>query len=97
MNLSLTFSKTERACTMNRKPYLVTIEETSRRTVVVWADNADGDGLLNAESIAEDLCNDGTINLDYDDFQERSCVARSILPTDHTEHYEKYDEDGKLL
>lgn len=82
---------------MNKKPYLVTIEETSRRTVVIWADNADGDGLLNAESIAEDLCNDGTINLDFDDFQTRSCVARAVQPEEQTAHYEKYDADGKLL
>lgn len=82
---------------MNRKPYLVAIEEVSRRTVVIWADDSDGDGLANAEQIAEDLCSEGTINLDYDDFQERSCEAKGVATAEQMSYREKYDADGKLL
>lgn len=82
---------------MNRKPYLVTVEEVSRRSVIIWADDSDNEGKAEAERIAEELCNAGTINLDYEDFQERSCEARRVATDADMSYREKYDEDGKLL
>ena len=82
---------------MTKKPYLVTIEEVSRRSVIIWADDSDGEGRAEAERIAEELANNGTINLDYDDFQERSCETQRVATDADMSYREKYDEDGKLL
>ena len=82
---------------MTKKPYLVAIEEISRRTVVIWADDSDGEGRAEAERIAEELCSEGTINLDYDDFQERSCETQRVATQADMSYREKYDENGKLL
>ena len=82
---------------MNRQPYLVTIEEVSRRSVIIWADDSDGEGRAEAERIAAELCNACTITLDYEDFQERSCDTQRVETKADMGYREKYDEDGKLL
>lgn len=58
-----------------KKPYSVTIKEVSSRTVIVWAESR-----IDAEQKAEDLCNDSTIILDADDFDERECHSDGIVP-----------------
>lgn len=58
-----------------KRPYSVTIKEISSRTIIVWAEDR-----LDAEQKAEDLCNDSTIILDADDFDERECHSDGIAP-----------------
>ena len=55
---------------MEKKYFVVTVEEIFRRRVIVKLDT-DSDA-WDVESDAEELCNDGTINLGADDLQERN-------------------------
>ena len=80
---------------MTKKPYLVTIEEISRRTVIVWADDSNGEGIVEAEMIADELAGGGIINLDFEDFQSRSCEAKEVDDETKLTYYESYDENGK--
>ena len=77
---------------MSKKPHVVTIEEVSRRRVIIWADD-----VSEAEEIADELCSDGEINLDYDDFQERSCNFQRIANASDVSLLAKYDRDGLVL
>lgn len=72
------------------KPYVVTIEEISRRTIVVWGDNCQGEGDWHAENYAEALCNNGDIDLDFEDFQERSCTIRRVATEADLKLYPQY-------
>ena len=57
-----------------KKPYAVQIEEISRRTVVIYAKDP-----CEAESVAEALCSNDEILLDYEDFDGRNfrCVREA--------------------
>lgn len=52
------------------KQFVVGIEETLHRYVIVNAEDE-----ANAEEIAENLCNDGKIDLGSIDFQGRNCIC----------------------
>ena len=66
----------------NKKCYVAVVEEVLRRRVVVqcdpWCDEED------AHEAVEDLCNDGTINLESEDF-----VSRSVEVLHEATHEEK--------
>ncbi len=49
--------------------------QISSRTVIVWAEKS-----YRCRAKAEDLCNDSTIILDADDFDERECHSNGIAP-----------------
>lgn len=51
-----------------KKPYAVQIEEISRRTVVIYAEDP-----CEAEAVAEVLCSNDEILFDYEDFDGRNC------------------------
>lgn len=51
------------------KPYVVEIVEEYHKTIIVWAKNG-----AEAEMRAEEMCNDGTIDIDYEGFATRSCT-----------------------
>lgn len=52
---------------MKKTAFVVLVEETYRREVVVYADDA-----FEAEELVEEQCNDGTIDLDGNDFESRN-------------------------
>lgn len=68
-----------------KKPYSVTIKEVSSRTIIVWAENH-----IDAEQKAEDLCNDSTIILDADDFDERECHSNGIAPKADFDYFAEF-------
>lgn len=58
---------------MAKTAHVVIVEEIYRRQVIIYS-NEDDDMLHTmVEQTANDLCDDGIINLDFDDFQERNC------------------------
>lgn len=58
---------------MAKIPCVVTIEEISRRSVIIMVDPDAEEPHAYAEEIAEELCNTDKIQLDFEDFQERNC------------------------
>lgn len=68
-----------------KRPYSVTIKEISSRTIIVWAENH-----IDAEQKAEDLCNDSTIILDADDFDERECHSNGIAPKADFDYFAEF-------
>lgn len=70
------------------KPYIVTVVERYSRSVVVWAEDP-----CDAEETAYNLCNDGIINIDYDDFDYRDCLSNGISTEAGLDFYEQYRKD----
>lgn len=68
-----------------RTPYLVTIQEISSRSVVIWAEDR-----FSAEETAHDLCNNGTIELDGNDFDERNCTCDGVATAGDLETFKDY-------
>ena len=66
-------------------PYLVTIQEISSRSVVIWAEDR-----FSAEENAHDLCNNGTIELDGNDFDERNCTCESVATAGDLKTFKDY-------
>lgn len=79
-----------------KKPYLVKIEEINRRYVVILADDSNGDGRLDAEVVADELCDRGVINLDYDDYQGCTCETQRIATRADMDYHEIYTENGRM-
>lgn len=72
------------------KAFAVRIEERLVRTVVVYAESAE-----QAEDIAHDLCSDGVVNLDYDDFEVRECKVEREAGNFDLSMRERYNEGGE--
>lgn len=68
-----------------RIPYCVTIQETMSRTVIVWAHER-----IEAETIAQDLCNAGYIELDCNDFVDRQCTCDGVATTGDLNEFKEY-------
>lgn len=78
------------------KFYKVKIEEKLSRNVIVKADSSD-----EAYKVIEDLCNNGIIDLNSDDFNSRKCKVigeEKTLDGDEPElkSHELYDQSGFL-
>lgn len=58
---------------LNLKPYRVAITETYEREVDIYARSETA-----AQEQAEELCNDGTIDLDFEDFVARKTECRGV-------------------
>ena len=71
------------------KAFAVRIEERLVRTVVVYAESAE-----QAEGIAHDLCSEGVVNLDYDDFEVRECKVEREAGNFDLSMRERYNEGG---
>ena len=56
-----------------KKPYVITVTETLTREVIVYAEDKD-----EAIEVAEEMCNDGIINLTAADFDERDVECQGI-------------------
>ena len=67
-------------------PYLVTVTETYKRSVVVYAKDQ-----YEAEQYAEDLCNESKINLDFDDFTDRTTECRGVAQVFQINHHEVFN------
>ena len=76
----------ERFC--GRTPYLVSIIETLSRDVIVYAEDKD-----EAEEIAEELCNNGVIDLDGSDFEFRYMLVNDFDETADKSKLERYFEE----
>lgn len=70
------------------KPYIVTITETYARGVVVWAKSR-----CEAESDAQDLCNEYAIVLSDEDFDGRDCICKGVAQESALEFYEQYEDE----
>lgn len=68
-----------------RLPYCVTIQETFSRTVIVWAHERIG-----AETIAQELCNSGEIDLDGNDFIDRKCTCDGVATKGDLKEFKEY-------
>lgn len=68
-----------------RLPYCVTIRETFSRTVIVWAHERIG-----AETIAQELCNSGEIDLDGNDFIDRKCTCDGVATKGDLKGFKEY-------
>lgn len=80
---------------MAKKPMLVSVEEVSRRSVIIWVDESEDE--IDAVDTAEELCSEDTICLDCDDFISRSCECiRPATEADVGGRYEQYDKNGKI-
>mgnify|MGYP002517197612 CR=1 FL=1 len=66
-------------------PYCVTIQETFSRTVIVWAHER-----LEAEEIAQELCNSGDIELGGGDFIDRQCTCDGIATKSDLKGFKEY-------
>ena len=73
------------------KPYRIAITETYVREVEVLAQDE-----LSAQEIAEELCNEGTIDLNYDHFVSRSTESRGPARAIDLQLHEVYDEQGAI-
>lgn len=71
-------------------PYCVTIQETLQRTVIVWAADR-----LDAEETAQNLCNDGVINLDDNDFTDRQCTCDGVATLENLGSMAEYRKGGQ--
>ena len=74
------------------RPYVVSIREIMSKQVVIWAKSYD-----EAENIGYDLCVDGTIELNDNDYSGRECEWEGVANTaDLNEHkYPEYDKNGE--
>ena len=70
------------------KPYIVTVVEKYSRSVVVWAEDS-----CEAEDAAYNLCNDGSIDISYDDFDSRDCLSNGVCTEAGLDFYEQYGKD----
>lgn len=84
---------------MSKTPCVVTVEEISRKTVIIMVDNDDPNYKLTAEQTAFDLTNSDKIQLDYGDFQERNCRFQHLAAEHEVELYTKANSvfDGSEL
>ena len=71
-------------------PYLFTVTETYKRTVVVYAKDQ-----IEAEQRIEDLCNGGKIDLDFEDFNDRSTECRGVASKSQIKLFEVFDSPDK--
>jgi len=76
----------------NRKAYVVEVEEISRRTIIVYDDAGTDFDSIAAEETTEELCNEGTVNLDAEDFQARNCSYLRPATEKDIRLYEAYDQ-----
>lgn len=74
-----------------KKPYVVEVEETYRRTVVVYAEDAD-----DAYERAEELCNNDDIEITVHHFNSRNCVCTGEANEADLRGYPKFDETGPI-
>ena len=72
------------------KAYRIAITETLVREVEVYAMDA-----VEAQEIVEELCNEGTIDLDFSDFSERETKCRGVAREIDLQLHDIYDRDGK--
>ena len=75
-------------------PCVVTIEEISRRSVIIMVDPDEEEPMSAAEEIAEELCNTDKIAIDYEDFQERNCKFQHIATANELNLYAVFDPDN---
>lgn len=68
------------------------IVETFSRRVIIDASSKD-----EAEEILGDLCAEGEINLDYDDFSEREIQILGSIVVGSKPYLPLYDKSGKIL
>lgn len=73
------------------QPYRIVITETFVREVEIYA--ADN---FAAQEIAEELCNEGIIDLNADDFQSRDTECRGVARPNDLALHEHYDKNGKI-
>ena len=59
---------------MAKIPCVITIEEISRRRVIIMVDDNDKEPHAYAEEIAANLCNTDKIQLDFEDIMSRTCT-----------------------
>lgn len=72
-----------------KKPFVVEIEETYRRTVVIYAEDSD-----DAYETAEELCNSNEIDINANHFSSRNCVCVGEAKEADLRGYEKFDKSG---
>lgn len=80
------------AAARNKVPMIVEVTETLQRRVIISVEGKDNKALeCNAYARAENLCNEGTIDLSAYDFVSRDIsVIRKAIPEDCL-HLEKYN------
>lgn len=66
-------------------PYCVTVQETFSRTVIIWAHER-----LEAEEVAQELCNSGEIDLDGNDFIDRQYICDGIATKGNLKELKEY-------
>lgn len=74
-----------------KKPFVVEVEETYRRTVVVYAEDSD-----DAYERAEELCNSDDINITAQHFSSRNCVCTGEANEADLRGYPKFDKTGEI-
>lgn len=74
-----------------KKPYVVEVEETYRRTVVIYAEDSD-----DAYERAEELCNNEDIEITAHHFSSRNCVCTGEANDADLRGYSKFDESGEI-
>ena len=67
------------------KPYAVTIKEVYCKTVIIWAEGAEG-----AEEQAHERCSSDEIEFEPDDFVDRETSCDGIAQADDLKRYEVY-------
>ena len=72
-------------------PYRVTISEVFTRGVVIYAEDK-----YEAEEIAENLCNNGVINLDAEDFGSRNTDCHGPAAPNEMILYQNYTREGVI-
>ena len=77
---------------VHHKPYRVVVREILEREVEIFAED-----LWNAIEKAEDLCNAGTIDLDVEDFKERSTECLGLAEERHLALHQVYDQYGSSI
>lgn len=71
------------------KKYVIRVTETLSRTVIIEADSK-----CDAEEFADELCNDGVIDLRYEDFTDRGVeTVREATKDDEEWLEEKYSKE----
>lgn len=74
---------------VHQKPYRVVVKEVLQREVEVFADD-----LWDAIEKVEELCNNGTINLDAEDFTDRSTECLGLAEECHLSQHQVFDQYG---
>lgn len=74
-----------------KKPYVVEVEETYRRTVVIYAEDPD-----DAYERAEELCNNDDIEITVHHFSSRNCVCTGEANDADLRGYPKFDKTGEI-